>query len=208
MFFPAQCPEECSKLAQHKICILSVASVSDFRRSLAVREQYTCCRVLHAHILLFSPKRGTMHVVDRDSSESGDCQNEYETPLASPLRHQPPLLCTLQHYAHAPNKPHFASVPQQQLTVLSHSPEHKSYTLLASCMHAGSRIVRLEWLGNSAEGSGEWTFRVLAKFEEHKSMNYGSDVQPVQRGQEGGQRTIVSTSFYDKLMCVWQFGEQ
>jgi diphthamide biosynthesis protein 7 len=72
-------------------------------------------------------------------------------------------------------------------------------------MHAGSRIVRL---GRSADGSGEWEFSVLAKFEEHKSMNYGSDVQPVQRGQEGGQKTIVSTSFYDKLMCVWQFGER
>ncbi|GAB7324742.1 hypothetical protein MBLNU13_g08599t1 [Cladosporium sp. NU13] len=87
------------------------------------------------------------------------------------------------------------------------SPEHKSYTLLASCMHAGSRIVRLESPGSSAESSGEWAFSVLAKFEEHKSMNYGSDVQPVQRGKEGGQRTIVSTSFYDKLMCVWQFGQ-
>jgi hypothetical protein len=146
MFFPAQCPEECSKLAQHKTCILSVASVSDFRRSLAVREQYTCCRVLHAHILLFSPKRGTMHVVDRDSSESGDCQNEYETPLASPLRHQPPLLCTLQHYAHAPNKPHFASVPQQQLTVLSHSPEQIIHA--TSQLHARrvpDRAARMAW---------------------------------------------------------------
>jgi len=104
--------------------------------------------------------------------------------------------------AHAPNKPHISSFSQQQLTVFVHSLEHKSYTLLASCMHAGSRIVRL---GRSADGSGEWEFRVLAKFEEHKSMNYGSDVQPVQSGQEGGQRTIVSTSFYDKLMCVWQF---
>ena len=79
---------------------------------------------------------------------------------------------------------------------------------MASCMHAGSRVVRLESPGSSAEGSsGEWAFSVLAKFEEHKSMNYGSDVQPVKRGQEGGQRTIVSTSFYDKLMCVWQFGQ-
>lgn len=97
---------------------------------------------------------------------------------------------------------------QRQLTIFTHSPEHKSYTLLASCMHAGSRIVRLESPRSSAEGSsGEWAFSVLAKFEEHKSMNYGSDVQPVQRGKEGGRRTIVSTSFYDKLMCVWQFGQ-
>jgi diphthamide biosynthesis protein 7 len=75
--------------------------------------------------------------------------------------------------------------------------------LLASCMHAGSRIVRL---ARSAD-SGEWEFGVLARFEEHKSMNYGSDVQPVERGCEGGLRTVVSTSFYDKLMCVWEFGE-
>ena len=68
-------------------------------------------------------------------------------------------------------------------------------------MHAGTRIVQLSRSGD------EWEFTVQAKFEEHKSMNYGSDVQPVQRAQEGGQRTIVSTSFYDKLMCVWQFGE-
>lgn len=111
-------------------------------------------------------------------------------------------------HAHVPNDVCLASLPQWQLTLLPHSPEHKSYTLLASCMHAGSRIVRLESPGSSVKGSsGEWAFSVLAKFEEHKSMNYGSDVQPVRRGQEGGQRTIVSTSFYDKLMCVWQFGQ-
>lgn len=57
---------------------------------------------------------------------------------------------------------------------------------------------------------------MLAKFEEHKSMNYGSDVQPLltgvggDGGVEGGaeqqheKRVIVSTSFYDKLMCVWR----
>jgi diphthamide biosynthesis protein 7 len=70
-------------------------------------------------------------------------------------------------------------------------------------MHAGSRIVRL---ARSAE-SDEWEFTVLAKFEEHKSMNYGSDVQPVERGRKRELRTVVSTSFYDKLMCVWEFGE-
>jgi diphthamide biosynthesis protein 7 len=68
-------------------------------------------------------------------------------------------------------------------------------------MHAGPRIVRLE------SSAGEWAFSVLAKFEEHKSMNYGSDVQPVERGREAELRTVVSTSFYDKLMCVWEFGE-
>ena len=165
------------------------------------------CRVLRADILLFTPKRGTMHIVDRDSFGAGRLQEtNARIPLASLLIHQPTSIHMHMH----PTKPHFPSppFPQQQLIRLPHSPEHKSYTLLASCMHAGSRIVRLESPGSSAEGSsGEWAFSVLAKFEGHKSMNYGSDVQPVQRGQEGGQRTIVSTSFYDKLMCVWQFGQ-
>lgn len=72
-------------------------------------------------------------------------------------------------------------------------------------MHAGSRIVSLSRFAES----GEWAFSVQARFEEHQSMNYGSDVQPIEgghaEGQSGGKRTVVSTSFYDKLMCVWQF---
>jgi diphthamide biosynthesis protein 7 len=88
------------------------------------------------------------------------------------------------------------------LTNPTQHQQESSYTLLASCMHAGSRIVQLSRSGD------EWEFAVLAKFEEHKSMNYGSDVQPLIAGAEGEQRAksvIVSTSFYDKLMCVWSF---
>ena len=48
---------------------------------------------------------------------------------------------------------------------------------------------------------GEWTFDVVVRFEEHRSMNYGSDVQP----SNGTAKTIVSTSFYDKLLCWWHF---
>ncbi|KAF2873834.1 WD40-repeat-containing domain protein [Massariosphaeria phaeospora] len=70
--------------------------------------------------------------------------------------------------------------------------------LLVSCMHAGARILRL------SEGQDEqWRFEVLAKFEEHKSMNYGSDCQPALN--EKGQRTFVTTSFYDRLLCLWRF---
>lgn len=72
-------------------------------------------------------------------------------------------------------------------------------------MHAGSRIVRLERASAADSGGDEWAFSVLAKFEEHKSMNYGSDVQPIQASGRGeGRRVVVSTSFYDKLMCVWE----
>ena len=73
------------------------------------------------------------------------------------------------------------------------------YTILASCMHAGARIVRIQ-----ADDEGNWSIEVLAKFEEHKSMNYGSDAQPEASGYSG-PRIIVSTSFYDKLLCLWRF---
>jgi len=66
-------------------------------------------------------------------------------------------------------------------------------------MHAGARIVRVQ-----ADDKGNWSMEVLAKFEEHKSMNYGSDAQPV-GVDNSGPRTIVSTSFYDKLLCLWRF---
>lgn len=70
------------------------------------------------------------------------------------------------------------------------------YTILASCMHAGARIVDIQ-----RDADNQWQITVLAKFEEHKSMNYGSDYQP------SGERSkaIVSTSFYDKLLCLWRY---
>ncbi|KAJ4291518.1 hypothetical protein N0V88_006115 [Collariella sp. IMI 366227] len=66
--------------------------------------------------------------------------------------------------------------------------------ILASCMHAGTRVVEL------LKKDGEYQVRVLARFEEHKSMNYGSDFQPGWRDR----LSVVSTSFYDKLLCFWE----
>jgi diphthamide biosynthesis protein 7 len=71
--------------------------------------------------------------------------------------------------------------------------------ILASCMHAGARILNL---GRDANDD-EWKFEVLVKFEEHKSMNYGSDCQPYPN--EAGQTTFVTTSFYDRLLCLWRY---
>lgn len=71
-------------------------------------------------------------------------------------------------------------------------------TILASCMHAGSRLLRL-----TGDQSGECHVQVLARFEEHKSMNYGSDFHP-SSGVSGNSLRCVSTSFYDKLMCLWE----
>lgn len=67
--------------------------------------------------------------------------------------------------------------------------------ILASCMHAGSRVVDV-----LQTVDGEHHVRVLGRFEEHKSMNYGSDFHP----QRKDSLTVVSTSFYDRLLCLWQ----
>lgn len=62
-------------------------------------------------------------------------------------------------------------------------------SVLASCMHAGARIV-------SAKGGGS-PLSVVAKFEEHESMNYGSHIHNLDPD------TVVSCSFYDKRLCTW-----
>jgi diphthamide biosynthesis protein 7 len=77
-------------------------------------------------------------------------------------------------------------------------PSPTALLLLVSCMHAGTRVVRLE-----KKTGEEWVFKVLKKFEEHESMNYGSDCQP--GVNKAGKRTVVSTSFYDRLLCLWRF---
>ncbi|KAH0283988.1 WD40 repeat-like protein [Aureobasidium namibiae CBS 147.97] len=87
-----------------------------------------------------------------------------------------------------------------RLQPLHQDTQARSYTVLASCMHAGTRIVRVQ----ADDDKGDWSIEVLAKFEQHKSMNYGSDAQPEASGYSG-PRTIVSTSFYDKLLCLWRF---
>jgi len=95
-----------------------------------------------------------------------------------------------------------------RLKLLGIVPEHTdklddtrdSWTvdLLVSCMHAGARLVKI--LG-TADGNCRVT--ILATFQEHKSMNYGCDYQPT---VSFGERMCVSTSFYDKLLCLWPQG--
>ncbi|KGO48367.1 hypothetical protein PEX1_097080 [Penicillium expansum] len=76
------------------------------------------------------------------------------------------------------------------------------FLVLASCMHAGTRLVRVTY--KHEDGAPNWGIEVLAKFTEHESMNYASGVW------EGGQDTTrpsevlcVSSSFYDRRLCVW-----
>ena len=64
---------------------------------------------------------------------------------------------------------------------------------LASCMHAGARVIDIH-----GDISGACQISVAARFEEHKSMNYGSDFIYNDR------LLCISTSFYDKLLCIWE----
>lgn len=74
-----------------------------------------------------------------------------------------------------------------------------SIRILASCMHAGARVIEFR-----VNEIGDWTCMVLARFEEHKSMNYGSDYR---RTDQVGPLKVISTSFYDRLLCLWEFVE-
>ena len=76
------------------------------------------------------------------------------------------------------------------------------FDVVASCMHAGARILDVR---RSTEGS--WSIEVLAKFVEHESMNYASDARYGFTGDEEGDFTVISTSFYDKKLCMWKFKE-
>ncbi|KAK3375972.1 hypothetical protein B0T24DRAFT_617592 [Lasiosphaeria ovina] len=67
--------------------------------------------------------------------------------------------------------------------------------ILVSCMHAGVRVVEL-----LRTPGGKYEFVTIGRFEEHQSMNYGSDFQPGWKDR----LFVVSTSFYDKLMCLWE----
>jgi len=85
------------------------------------------------------------------------------------------------------------------------------WIVLASCMYAGSRVVEVSYsIRENGTGNGDdlqWNIKVLSRFEEHESMNYGSDVVPLSTEQKdrGIERTrsILSTSFYDKRVCIW-----
>ena len=68
------------------------------------------------------------------------------------------------------------------------------YSILASCMHAGARVLEVECK------AGDWKISVEGEVTIHKSMCYGSDVQPVGADPAEGKkesRICVSTSFYD-----------
>ncbi|KAL8723698.1 MAG: hypothetical protein Q9181_007218 [Wetmoreana brouardii] len=73
------------------------------------------------------------------------------------------------------------------------------FSILASCMHAGCKVLKIH---RSADE--DWTVEIVAAFEEHESMNYASDARMEPKGQALEGMSFVSTSFYDKKLCVWR----
>ena len=73
------------------------------------------------------------------------------------------------------------------------------FRVLASCMHAGARILEVR-----RGQDREWSIGILGSVMVHGSMCYGSDVQPGEDDMNA-ERLCVSTSFYDRLVCVWRF---
>ena len=84
----------------------------------------------------------------------------------------------------------------------AHKPARLRIRILASCMHAGARIIEVV---EDLAGGG-WGFELLGRFEEHQSMNYASDFMPGSR--KSTELKCVSTSFYDKLLCMWTFVDE
>lgn len=70
------------------------------------------------------------------------------------------------------------------------------FLVLASCMHAGTRVVRV-----TRRHEDQWEIDVLAEFTEHESMNYASGVW---KGSDEKQLVCVSSSFYDRRLCLWR----
>ncbi|KAI9820886.1 MAG: hypothetical protein M1832_003519 [Thelocarpon impressellum] len=100
------------------------------------------------------------------------------------------------------------------------------FWILASCMHAGARVLHVTHRRDGAAAA--WTIAVAARFTEHASMTYAGAVQPPpepatdepgriwlaadedRRAEEAArpaeQRvSCVSASFYDRLLCAWDF---
>lgn len=81
------------------------------------------------------------------------------------------------------------------------------YLILASCMHAGTRIVRVTWKRKhlATDEVGDWDIEVLAQFTEHESMNYASSLwRGGNEATTGSELMCVSSSFYDKRLCLWK----
>lgn len=75
------------------------------------------------------------------------------------------------------------------------------FLILASCMHGGTRVVKI-----TGDGESRWEIEVLVEFTEHESMNYASDVWRGDQGEKEKESKLLclSSSFYDCRVCIWR----
>lgn len=91
-------------------------------------------------------------------------------------------------------------------------------TLLVSCMYAGAKVVEIRSVAQDVSegqegGAAEWawTSREVGRMEEHESMCYACDVQTPadadedENGRRSNDKMVVSCSFYDKRLCLWEW---
>ena len=90
----------------------------------------------------------------------------------------------------------------EKLQRLNNASQLFRFKVLASCAWAGARILEIE-----GTLSGEWSIKVVGTVTIHQSMCYASDVQAVENEDDTSQepRVCVSSSFYDKLLCLWKW---
>ena len=83
------------------------------------------------------------------------------------------------------------------------------WLVLASCMHAGVRVVEVQCFICSGGVEETWGVDILACFAEHMSMCYASAAAAAaaRLDQQSDRQMwqVVSTSFYDCMVCVWEF---
>lgn len=74
-------------------------------------------------------------------------------------------------------------------------------TLAVACMYAGAFVVEVSLVKECDE---VWVCEldIMQHMEEHESMCYGVDARP---SRSGTAHSLVSCSFYDKRLCLWQW---
>ena len=100
------------------------------------------------------------------------------------------------------------------------------YIILVSCMHAGVRIIRLTHDTSMQDPAQQYTLTVEAQFTKgHETLVYccdfrkewsenethlaiGSGKKFVRTTGDVGKYTVVSTSFYDRQICVWEWRDE
>jgi diphthamide biosynthesis protein 7 len=79
-----------------------------------------------------------------------------------------------------------------------HPNARRKDDLLVACMHDGFKVLRFNLEGRPTD---EW--KILKRFDEHKSLAYGVDWSFGSWGQNADDTIVASCSFYDHTLHLW-----